>query len=57
MCIRDRQYGIDEEIKIPLTAFSRTRERLDEIVLSRTFDRVLQLPSFIAINDPDFDEE
>ena len=52
-----KQYGIDEEIKIPLTAFSRTRERLDEIVLSRTFDRVLQLPSFIAINDPDFDQE
>mgnify|MGYP006260987549 FL=1 len=52
-----KRYGIDEEIKIPLTAFSRTRERLDEIVLSRTFDRVLQLPSFIAINDPDFDEE
>ena len=52
-----KQYGIDEEIKIPLTAFSRTRERLDEIVLSRTFDRVLQLPSFIAINDPNFDEE
>ena len=52
-----KQYGIDEEIKIPLTAFSRTRERLDEIVLSRTFDRVLQLPSFIAINDPNFDQE
>ena len=52
-----KQYGIDEEIKIPLTAFSRTRERLDEIVLSRTFDRVLQLPSYIAINDPNFNEE
>ena len=52
-----KQFGIDEEIKIPLTAFSRTRERLGEIVLSRTFDRVLQLPSFIAINDPNFDEE
>ena len=52
-----KQYGIEEEIKIPLSAFSRTRERLDEIVLSRTFDRVLQLPSFIAINDPNFDEE
>ena len=45
-----KQYGIDENIRIPLTAFSRTRERLDEIVLSRTFDRVLQLPSYIAIN-------
>ena len=52
-----KQYGIEENIRIPLTAFSRTRERLDEIVLSRTFDRVLQLPSYIAINDPNFDEE
>ena len=52
-----KQYGIDENIRIPLTAFSRTRERLDEIVLSRTFDRVLQLPSYVAINDPNFDEE
>jgi hypothetical protein len=52
-----KQYGIEGEIRIPLTAFARTRERLDEIVLSRTFDRVLQLPSYIAINDPDFDEE
>jgi hypothetical protein len=52
-----KQYGIGAEIKIPITAFARTRERLDEIVLSRTFDRVLQLPSYIAINDPDFDEE
>ncbi|MDP6866447.1 MAG: hypothetical protein QGG62_05875, partial [Candidatus Poseidoniaceae archaeon] len=31
-----KQYGIEENIRIPLTAFSRTRERLDEIVLSRT---------------------
>ena len=52
-----KQYGIEENIRIPLTAFSRTRERLDEIVLSRTFDRVLQLPSYIAINDQNFDEE
>ena len=52
-----KQFGIDGEIRIPLTAFSRTRERLDEIVLSRTFDRVLQLPSFIAINDPNSAEE
>ena len=52
-----KQYGIEENIRIPLTAFSRTRERLDEIVLSRTFDRVLQLPSYIAINDSNFEEE
>ena len=52
-----KQYGMEETIRIPLTAFSRTRERLDEIVLSRTFDRVLQLPSYIAMNAPNFDEE
>ena len=52
-----KQYGVEENIRIPLTAFSRTRERLDEIVLSRTFDRVLQLPSYIAINDSNFEEE
>ena len=51
-----KQYGIEENIRIPLTAFSRTRARLDEIVLSRSFDRVLQLPSYSAINDPNFDE-
>tara|TARA_B100001109_G_C18707924_1_gene401119 strand:+ start:197 stop:790 length:594 start_codon:yes stop_codon:yes gene_type:complete len=46
-----KDFGIDEDIRIPITAFSRTRERLDEVVLSRTFERVLQLPSYITINE------
>ena len=47
------QYGIDTSINIPITALARTRERLDEVVLSRTFDKLLGLPSYIQANDPD----
>lgn len=47
------QYGIDNTINIPITALARTRERLDEVVLSRTFDKLLGLPSYIQANDPD----
>lgn len=50
-------HGIGKEINIPVTALSRTRERLDEIVLSRTFDKVMQLPSFKKINSGDLSEE
>ena len=39
-----KQYGVEDHIlRIPINAFSRTRERLDEVVLSRTFDKVLTL--------------
>ena len=64
MCIRDSykgvvvttrmrmqmEFGVDEQIRIPITALARTRERLDEVVLSRTFEKVMQLPSYITIN-------
>ncbi|MBK29128.1 MAG: hypothetical protein CMB49_00220 [Euryarchaeota archaeon] len=49
-----RQYGVEPVLRIPITAISRTRERLDEVVLSRTFEKTLQLPSFLQINDPDY---
>jgi len=49
-------YGVDQEINIPVTALSRTRERLDEIVLSRTFDKVMQLPNYKKINSGGFSE-
>ena len=52
-----RQYGVEPILRVPITALSRTRERLDEVVLSRTFDKTLQLPSFIQINDPEFGSE
>ena len=44
------QFGVEEQIRIPIQALARTRERLDEVVLSRTFEKVLQLPSYITIN-------
>ena len=46
-----KDFGVDETLRIPIPAFSRTRERLDEVVLSRNFDKVLQLPSYISINE------
>ncbi len=53
------QYGIEPTINIPITALARTRERLDEVVLSRTFDKLLTLPSYLQANDPDveYDED
>ena len=51
------QHNVPKEINIPITALARTRERLDEIVLSRTFEKLLTLPSYLQANDPDFIEE
>ena len=46
-----KDFAVEDELRIPITAFSRTRERLDEVVLSRNFEKVLQLPSYISINE------
>ena len=46
-----KEFNVEDTLRIPITAFSRTRERLDEVVLSRNFDKVLQLPSYISINE------
>ena len=51
------QHGVGTTINIPITALARTRERLDEVVLSRTFDKLLSLPSYLQANDPDAIEE
>jgi|TARA_B100000003_G_scaffold31255_1_gene25284 hypothetical protein len=51
------QYGVGTTINIPITALARTRERLDEVVLSRTFDKLLSLPSYLQANDPDAEYE
>ena len=51
------QYGVDQTINIPITALARTRERLDEVVLSRTFDKLLNLPSYLQANNPDAEYE
>ena len=46
-----RRYGLDATIDIPVTALARTRARLDEVVLSRTYDKLRSLPSYIQINE------
>jgi rRNA processing protein Gar1 len=45
-----KEFGVDMLIRIPITAFSRTRDKLDEVVLSRNFEKVMNLPSYITIN-------
>lgn len=46
-----RKYALGETIDIPVTALARTRARLDEVVLSRTYDKLRSLPSYIQINE------
>ena len=46
-----RRYGLGETIEIPVTALARTRARLDEVVLSRTYEKLRSLPSYIQINE------
>jgi|TARA_B110000263_G_scaffold170570_1_gene148639 hypothetical protein len=46
-----RRYALGDTIDIPVTALARTRARLDEIVLSRTYEKLRSLPSYIQINE------
>ncbi len=52
-----REFGLPDKINIPISAFAKTRESLDEVVLSRTISKLLTLPSYIQINDPNFIDE
>lgn len=49
------KYDLPAIINVPVTAISRTRERLDDVVLSCTTDKLVRMPSFIRFNDPDTD--
>ncbi|MEE2747753.1 MAG: hypothetical protein VX320_04770 [Candidatus Thermoplasmatota archaeon] len=51
-----RRYSLDETIDIPVTALARTRARLDEVVLSRTYDKLRSLPSYIQINEGNLED-
>ena len=46
-----RRLELEETLNIPVTALARTRSRLDEIVLSRTFAKLRNLPSYLQINE------
>ncbi len=52
-----RRYGLDETVNIPVGFLARTRARLDEIILSRTFEKMQNLPSYLKLNSDGFDEE
>ena len=52
-----RRYDLGETVHIPVTALARTRARLDEVVLSRTYDKLRSLPSYIQINEGIFLED
>jgi hypothetical protein len=51
------QYGLPEIINIPIASLARTRERLDEVVLSRTLVKMLQLPSYLQANEADLEDQ
>ena len=58
-----RRYRLEcDTINIPVQFLARTSPRLDEIILSRTFDKLMGLPSYMKLNsgeilDDDFEEE
>jgi hypothetical protein len=44
-------------VNVPVGFLARTRARLDEIVLSRTFEKMMGLPSYLKLNSDFFEEE
>ena len=58
-----RRYLLENEtINIPVQFLARTSPRLDEIILSRTFEKLMGLPSYLKLNsgeilEDDFEEE
>ena len=52
-----RRYGLGETIDIPVTALARTRARLDEVVLSRTYEKLRSLPSYCLLYTSDAADE
>nr|AIE98945.1 hypothetical protein [uncultured marine group II/III euryarchaeote KM3_102_D05] len=52
-----RRYELGETVNVPVGFLARTRARLDEIVLSRTFDKMMGLPSYLKLNSEFTEEE
>ena len=51
-----RRHGLGDSVNVPVGFLASTRARLDEIVLSRTFEKLMGLPSYLKLNS-DFNEE
>ena len=48
-----RRYDTLDVVNVPVTFLARTRARLDEVVLSRTFEKLMGLPSYLKLNSED----
>ncbi|PXF23994.1 MAG: hypothetical protein CXX71_01080 [Methanobacteriota archaeon] len=48
-----RRYETLDLVNVPVTFLARTRARLDEVVLSRTFEKLMGLPSYLKLNSED----
>ncbi len=52
-----RRYDLEETVNVPVGFLARTRARLDEIVLPRTFEKMMGLPSYLKLNSDFFEED
>jgi len=53
-----RRYRLENGvINIPVQFLARTSPRLDELILSRTFDKLMGLPSYLKLNSGEINEE
>ena len=45
-----RRHATPDVVNVPVAFLARTRARLDEVVLSRTFEKLMSLPSYLKLN-------
>ena len=51
------KYNLPDTITIPVAQMSRTTARLDEVILRCSTKRLVTLPTYLKLNDPNFEEE
>jgi hypothetical protein len=54
--VRDK-YNLPETIVIPVAQLGRTTARLDEVILRCSTKRLVTLPTYLKLNDSNFEEE
>jgi hypothetical protein len=45
-----RNHSLADSVNIPISSISRTRERMDELILTRNIEEIISLPSYVKIN-------
>ena len=51
------RHNLPETIIVPVAQLARTTARLDEVILRCSVQRLVTLPSYLKLNDEDFEEE